>query len=135
MSDGSQLYHLVAKSEWKAATDKGVEYYPPTYAADGFVHLTANPSLLLEVANHFYKDDRREYLVLVLNPEKLRGTVKFEAAAAVGDKETKTGGYAKEAALFPHLYNSGIGPSALVDSLEVRRDASGTFLSIAKMSN
>lgn len=29
-------------------------YYPPTYDQDGFVHLTHDPALLLNVLNHFY---------------------------------------------------------------------------------
>ena len=31
-------------------------YYPPTYAVDGFIHATGDPRLLIEVANHFYKE-------------------------------------------------------------------------------
>ena len=32
---------------------RGKTYYPPTYAEDGFTHATADPSKLLDVANHF----------------------------------------------------------------------------------
>jgi uncharacterized protein (DUF952 family) len=48
------LYHLVPEAAWRAAKEEGGGIYtPPTYAQDGFTHLTADPKLLLGVANHF----------------------------------------------------------------------------------
>jgi uncharacterized protein (DUF952 family) len=52
----AKLYHLVPKATWIEIVSKRTEYYPPTYAQDGFIHLTKDPSLLLAVANHFYQD-------------------------------------------------------------------------------
>ena len=53
---------------------------------DGFTHLTAEPSLLLDVANHFYKHTRGDWLLLVLEASKLQSQVlhkaTFKAAAA-----------------------------------------------------
>ena len=50
------LYHLVPKSQWSDCQGRCTPYYPATYTQDGFIHLTKEASLLLPVANHFYKD-------------------------------------------------------------------------------
>ena len=34
----------------------GGDYFPPTYADDGFIHATHEAKLLLDVLNHFYKE-------------------------------------------------------------------------------
>lgn len=49
------LYHLVQESEWVSVRDANEPYYPATYDKDGFIHLTADPTLLIGVANLFYK--------------------------------------------------------------------------------
>lgn len=41
------------------------------YAQDGFIHLTADPALLLTVANHFYQGSAGDWLVLVLRADDL----------------------------------------------------------------
>jgi uncharacterized protein (DUF952 family) len=48
------VYHLVPKEEWTKCKSSMKPYFPPTYGADGFIHLTKDPKLLLDVANHFY---------------------------------------------------------------------------------
>ena len=80
-SECSTLYHLVQATIWYDVKEKGEDYFPPTYAQartfsvrrppsynirqlahlsrstraqDGFIHLTAEPSALLGVANFFY---------------------------------------------------------------------------------
>ena len=59
MADGDRsvpLYHLVQAGIWASLKEKGAATYtPPTYDADGFIHLTRDADLLLGVANHFYK--------------------------------------------------------------------------------
>ena len=47
------LYHLVPKSDWEALEASGEPYFPATYEADGFTHMTEDASVLLTVANHF----------------------------------------------------------------------------------
>ncbi len=42
---------------------------------DGFVHLTADPKLLLEVANRFYIDVPGDWMVLVIEASKLTSEV------------------------------------------------------------
>jgi uncharacterized protein (DUF952 family) len=61
---------------------------PPTSAStlartqDGFIHLTKDPSLLLGVANMFYKTVPGPFLVLALDSSKLSSKARAVAAAA-----------------------------------------------------
>lgn len=41
------IYHVAQKDLWQAALNCSKPYYPPTYEADGFIHATADPNLLL----------------------------------------------------------------------------------------
>ena len=137
------LYHLVPAKEWDALGPSDT-YFPATYSADGFTHLTGDPALLLDVANHFYTDIQGDYVVLEMDSRKLgdAGEVKWEPAADVGSKKSfsddaKNGDSSENSSsskmLFPHLYG-GIPKSclALVGSplLVNREEDTGKFLSI-----
>lgn len=52
------LYHLVQKPLWDTHKSQDKPYYPPTYDADGFTHLTKNPDLLLEVRVGYRERER-----------------------------------------------------------------------------
>ena len=124
------LFHLVQEDLWKAATESDSVYYPPTYKQDGFTHATANPDLLLNVANHFYTDVPGEWLCLQMTVESLAGggiEVVFEGTAPVGDKEPDFPGTDDE--LFPHILG-GIPRSTVLEVHEVVRSEDGTFLSV-----
>lgn len=56
---------------------------PPSVGCsqDGFIHLSADPGLLLTIANHFYTDSQGDWVVLVLDPARL--TAEASAAGAV----------------------------------------------------
>lgn len=124
------LYHLIQAPLWEAAVKDNVDYFPPTYAQDGFTHATANPSLLLNVANHFYKEVPGKWLCLRMTVDSLDavGTkVVFEGTAPVGDKEADFSGTDDE--LFPHVLG-GINPAAVIEVHSVSRSADGTFLAV-----
>ena len=100
------LYHAAPQLAWDEAVRAGRAYVPETYDADGFVHATADPALLMPVLNHFYKDKAGEYVCLRMERKTLadRGVrVCFEFPAPVGNKATfhnrKYG-----STLFPHIY-------------------------------
>lgn len=63
------LYHLVPEVDWRST--EGSLYFPATYEQDGFTHLTADPSLLVSVANNFYKGTKGQWLCLVLSISRL----------------------------------------------------------------
>ncbi|MBX2846996.1 MAG: DUF952 domain-containing protein [Acidiferrobacterales bacterium] len=124
------LYHLIQMDLWQAAVDNNANYYPPTYDQDGFTHATANPNLLLNVANHFYKDVPGPWLCLRMTVDSLNATgikVVFEATAPVGDKKADFTGTNDE--LFPHILG-GINPAAVLKVHSVTRSEDGTFLAV-----
>ena len=125
------LFHLVQADLWQAAVDTDELYYPPTYSQDGFTHATANPDLLLNVANHFYTDVPGRWLCLRMTVDSLKASgvsVVFEGTAPVGDKAPDFPGTEDE--LFPHVMG-GIHPSAVLEVHEVARTPDGTFLSVS----
>lgn len=124
------VYHLVQARLWHPVAESGGTYYPPTYEADGFIHGTANPDKLLNVANHFYRDVPGEWYCLCMTVDSLASTgVKtvFEGTAPVGDIQPEFEGAGDE--LFPHLFG-GITPAAVLQVLSVTRAADGAFLAI-----
>ena len=125
------LFHLVQADLWKAAVEGDATYFPPTYEQDGFTHATANPDLLLNVANHFYTDVPGEWLCLRMTVESLEAggiEVVFEGTAPVGDKQPNFEGTDDE--LFPHILG-GIHPSTVLEVHDVARSDDGTFLAVA----
>ena len=124
------LFHLIQADLWQAALDGDTTYFPPTYEQDGFTHATANPELLLNVANHFYTEVPGEWLCLKMTVDSLKAAgieVIFEGTAPVGDKEADFPGTEDE--LFPHVLG-GIHPSAVLEVHTVTRADDGTFLSV-----
>lgn len=70
------MYHLCPVESWQACKDQNnPPYFPPTYEQDGFIHLTADPALLLQVANHFYKQDPGKWIVLCIDSGRLTSEV------------------------------------------------------------
>merc|ERR1712151_1151411 len=123
------LFHVAQKTLWEQAKKAGETYFPPTYKADGFTHMTADPTKLVEVLNHFYKDVEGDWVCLKTNADTLRGAgteLTFEATAPVGDIEAIDMGDQ----LFPHLHG-GIPPVGVVhEELDVERASDGTFIAI-----
>ncbi|KAI8464687.1 MAG: hypothetical protein J3K34DRAFT_439610 [Monoraphidium minutum] len=128
VNDCGLLYHLVQSDLWAACKAGGAPYYPPTYASDGFIHLTKEAALLLPVANHFYTGVPGDFLVLEIDSRRLAGKVVFEPAAPVGTTPAKPAG-GEDEVLFPHLYGT-IDFSAVGRELPVARGEGGSFLGI-----
>lgn len=126
VNDCGLLYHLVQQGLWQECKAEGRPYVPPTYEADGFIHLTKEPHLLLPVANHFYTGVPGEFLVLELDSRLLKAKVVFEPAAPVGNTPAKSD---QAAQLFPHLYG-GLDLGSVVRELTVARGEGGAFTAI-----
>ncbi|NNM00943.1 MAG: DUF952 domain-containing protein [Gammaproteobacteria bacterium] len=125
-----RIYHLAPRERWQRSADTGEAYFPPTYEVDGFIHATARPALLLEVANHFYRDAVGAFVCLESTVEAVEqsGTrVVYEAPAPVGNQpaDFDTRGETE----FPHLYG-GLVPSAVTAVHAVNRSRDGTFTGI-----
>jgi uncharacterized protein (DUF952 family) len=123
------IYHMCDKSLYDQKTIDGNDYFPPTYSVDGFIHATENPTELLSVGDHFYKNVPGEWICLELNPYYLLGTVVYEAAAGVGNIEAMEHNSSK----LPHIYG-GIPVRSVVRKLKIVRGSDGSFLSIEKLA-
>lgn len=108
------IYHLAPAERWRSwPRDTG--YLLLEYDADGFVHCTAGDELMLKVANRFYRATPGDFVLLVIDPERLTAPLKWEASTD------------ELASLFPHIYGP-ITSAAIVEVRAVRRDADGTFV-------
>ncbi len=115
----------------KAQTEN-ITYFPPTYDQDGFTHGTGEAAKLLDVANHFYRENKGEWVCLEMPEHQLNDSgaiVRYEPAAAVGNKSGKLVSIEESKPLFPHIYG-GIHPSVVTGVYAVERASDGRFLSI-----
>lgn len=103
-------YHLVPAQVWEAQGNSA-DYAPEAFDADGFVHCTNGLEALLDVANMFYRDDGRRYVVLAIDMGEIRADVRYD------DPDQK----------FPHIYGS-LNTSAVIGPLDAIRDSDGTFV-------
>ena len=142
------IYHMCQSALFTEAANQHRDYFPPTYAHDGFIHATAVPSMLIEVANHFYKDTRGrtipyhhslvyissigDWICLEIDPQLLANgpqCVVYEAPAPVGDKESFHQPDDASVQKFPHIYG-GINASSVIRTFPILRSDDGTFVAI-----
>lgn len=109
MSD-DVLFHLVS-GEYYRDSDSAAPYTPAAFESDGFIHCTDGLDNVTSVGNRNYKDDRRMYVVLVIDRAKVRPEIKYEDAARI----------------YPHIYGP-LNRDAIADILPVLRASDGTFL-------
>lgn len=117
------IRHLVSAAEWQAwpATEP---FRPTGFEREGFMHCTAEPEILLQVANNVFKDSPGEFLVLVIDPAKVRAEVKFEAPVPAPPASHPLARH-----LFPHIYGP-LNQDAVIGIHPARRAEDGTFLSV-----
>ena len=135
------IYHMCIDTDFASQTQAKSIYFPPTYEQDGFVHATADPLLLIGVANNFYKTSVGNWICLEIDARRLSSIVKMEArklaifynihlynmciAAPVGNVESNS----SSTVLFPHIYG-GINAESVVNTYPIIRESDGTFLRI-----
>ena len=105
-------FHAVPEPVWTA--HMGVrEYRPERFAEEGFIHCTDGEELVVEVANRYYRDDPRPYLVLDVDLARVQARAIYE----------------DEARQYPHIYGP-IAREAVTRVRRVERAADGTFTAI-----
>lgn len=114
------ILHLIRAEDYNALAE-GEPWQPESLATEGFIHCTAEPEVLLQVANSFYRQTSGDYLVLVIDPAKVTAPVKYEAPAQ------PAGPLANH--LFPHIYGP-LNREAIIAVRPTRRAADGTFLAV-----
>lgn len=100
-------------------------YLPAEFAADGFIHCTREPEVLLEVANRFYRHAPGDMLVLVIDTEKVAAEVKWEPPTHPDGTPTQPG----NERLFPHIYGP-LNRGAIIEMHPAARAPDGAFLSV-----
>ena len=109
---GGRTYHLTPEPVWSAQRG-GATYRPEAFADEGFIHCTDGEVNLLAVANAFYQADRRPYVILVVDLERVDAPVRYED----GDR------------LYPHIYGP-LNREAIVAVRRAVRLADGSFAGI-----
>ena len=115
------IYHLAPAERWRG-WPAGQPYLPAEYAADGFIHCTQGDELMLEVANRFYRGAPGEFVLLVIDTERVNAPVRWEPPAHPSGEPA-----APDAPLFPHIYGP-IDRAAVIEVRPARRSPDGTFL-------
>ena len=123
-----KYYHLVPEVDWRSCVEHGKAYFPATYEADGFTHLSDNREVLLTIGNHFCKQIAGAFLVLVIEPSNLTSEVKLEPAAPVGKIEAHE---TTPDQLYPHCYGP-LDLASVEKELRVQRAEDGTFVSLTE---
>lgn len=102
--------HLVPEADWEAHDPEG-PYLPAAYANDGFVHCTDGDEEMIAVANRFYRDDPRPFLLLTLDLERTGSPWRFDEPGSP----------------YPHVYGP-IDPASVIEVRSIERDPDGRFL-------
>jgi uncharacterized protein (DUF952 family) len=105
------IYHLVPIDYWEAQpADR--PYVPADFDQEGFIHCTRGDEQIAVVANRYYRNDPRDWLVLVLDEQAVTAEIKYEPG--------------RDGLLYPHIYGS-LNRDAIRAVRHLPRDAAGTF--------
>jgi uncharacterized protein (DUF952 family) len=105
------IYHLVPIDYWESQpTDR--PYTPADYASEGFIHCTRGEEQIAVVANRYYRDDQRRWLVLVLDEQAITSEIAYEPG--------------RDGLLYPHIYGP-LNREAVIKVLPMPRDPDGVF--------
>jgi hypothetical protein len=95
---------------------------PANFAAEGFIHCTAGPEVLVQVANAYFASLDDDLLVLEIDPARLTAPLKFEPPASPPGQPASAGHRA--GILFPHIYGP-LNPEAVVGQFALLRSDDG----------
>ena len=105
------IYHLVPIDYWESQpADR--PYTPADFAREGFIHCTQGDEQLAVVANRYYRQDERQWLVLALDEQAITAEIKYEPG--------------RDGLLYPHIYGP-LNCEAVIEVLPMPRDPGGVF--------
>jgi uncharacterized protein (DUF952 family) len=132
----SYLYHLVPQDRWLSAKNSNQEYFPEDYEKDHFIHLSPDIKRLLKIANKYYTHDKRKFLVLKIDTDKisLPSEVKFETGVAVNKPSKPENKKSSQQIMWPHLYGGGLKSDFITNEFYIKRDSEGKFLTVIEES-
>lgn len=114
------VLHLMPSTVWRGL-DEREPITSPSLASEGFIHCTDSASVLLQVANAFYRNQTGEFVVVHIDTEGLTSVCVWEAPAHI------SGSGPAFAPKFPHIYGP-IDRNAVTHVQDVVRDAHGQFV-------
>ena len=110
------IYHLVPVDYWEAQpADR--PYVPAGFEREGFIHCTRGDDQVAIVANRYYRNEPREWLVLVLDEQAVTSDIKYELG--------------RDGVLYPHIYGS-LNRDAIREVRHMPREADGAFRSLKR---
>ncbi len=104
-----ETWHLCAYEHWIEHA-RSRSYVPEQFARDGFIHCTNEATRLIEIANHYYRNDPRPYVALKINLNAVPARAVYEDSANE----------------FPHIYGD-LPVESVINVLPVERGEGGTF--------
>jgi uncharacterized protein (DUF952 family) len=119
----SNILHLIAQADWEALAP-GEVWRPASLATEGFVHCTSGETLMLRVANSFYRKLPGTFLALVIEPTLVAAPIKWEHPPG-------TDPHAADA--FPHIYGP-VNTDAVIGTRTFLRTDDGAFLSLGPIA-
>ncbi len=108
----AEIYHMIPEDEWAQAAP-GPGYAPESLATEGFIHCTAGEANLIDVAGRYYPGSPASWLVLVIDPSRVRAEIRWELQP--------------DGLAYPHIHGP-LNTDAVTAVLPFPRDASGAFL-------
>jgi uncharacterized protein (DUF952 family) len=102
--------HLTPKEVWERQSGNE-EYLPEAHERDGFIHCTDGDENLLHVANLFYRQDPREFVVLTVEVDRVSSEIKYEDPGNI----------------YPHIYGP-LNTNAVVGLRTAERSEDGEFI-------
>ncbi len=123
LCEGTSLCHIVKRSEWADAVERGT-YAPASLRAEGFIHCSTIAQVV-DTANRFYRG-QQGLVVLRIDQSRLKAELKHEAPAKPHRESTAHGEPAAASEMFPHLYGE-LNVDAIVRVVELPCEADGSF--------
>lgn len=117
------ILHIVSAAEFRAQPETQ-PYLPSRFAADGFIHCTKEPEVLLYIANSFYKEVEGEVWILVIDPDQLTSPLKWEPPSPTPPADSPLA-----SVLFPHIYGP-LNREAILEIRTASRAPDGSFLAV-----
>jgi len=117
-NDAHLIYHMLSRSAWEVQP-RDRPYRGDTLDNEGFIHCTGDPDLLVKVANHFYRDEADDFVVLHVDPKRVTSEIRWEMA---------------DGASFPHIYGP-LDMDAVVDVTPFLRNDQGEFQALSITTN
>jgi len=112
------IYHITSRTAWSQARQRG-DYRADSLNTEGFIHCSTNEQVI-PVTEKYYKG-QEGLLVLVIEPERLTSSLKWEPPA-----EGAPPPGVPEGDLFPHIYGP-INLEAIVRVLDLQSQPDGKY--------